>query len=149
MTVLMCASDAGTAETGARAPHGRDKRLLLVSRAGHVREALLSLLKTLPFVGAIDTADSGLLALRNGGEHPPRVVLVAGGLPEAEGPELIRQMRQRWPGTACMVLAENARQYELAQKAGANCVLLARAPSRQMLTAVTALFHAATGELHA
>ena len=116
-----------------------DKTVLLVSRPGHVREALLGLLKTLPFLKNITTAESGLLALRFTGEQQPHLVLVAGGLPEAEGPELVRQMKQRWPATPCLVMAENARQYELAKQAGASCVLRARTPLGQMLSTITAM----------
>lgn len=125
-----------------RALAANGKTILLVSRPGHVREALLGLLNTLPELSTVEIAESGLLALGMAGELNPHLVMVAGGLPEAEGPELVRQFKQRWPDMPCLVLAENARQLELAFQAGANCALPVRTPSGQLLSEIRDLMAA-------
>jgi len=120
--------------------HG--KTVLLVGRPGHLRDALLSLLSTLPELSAIHTAESGLLALGIAGQRSPDLLLIASGLPEAETPELVRQFKQNWPATPCLVLAENTRQVERARQAGATRVMHASAPSRQFLSEISTLFQA-------
>lgn len=139
--MLYINSVPGARATGAtqQALPANGKTVLLVSRAGHMREALLGLLNTLSELSGIQMAESGLLALSMADELNPHLVLVAGGLPEAEGPELVRQFKQRWPDTPCLVLAENARQLALAFQAGANCALPARTPSVQLLNEIVTL----------
>ena len=117
-------------------PNG--KSILLVGRQGHLRDALMSLLSTLPDLALIYTAESGLLALRVADQNRPDL-LIAGSLPEAETNELLQQFKENWPDTPTLVLTENARQVERVQLAGATCVLPAHTPSRQLLIEIAGL----------
>ena len=117
-----------------------DAPILLVSKPGHVRDGMESLLKAGPGLCEVITADSGLLALkmlrelsglavpgdvlrtRTAGPRPV-VVLIEGSLPEAEVPELVRQIKEGWPEVGCLVLAERTNWRERALVAGADRVL--------------------------
>ena len=117
-------------------PNG--KSILLVGRQGHLRDALMSLLSTLPDLALINTAETGPLALDVAGKGQPDL-LIAGSLPEAETNELLQQFKENWPDTPTLVLTENARQVERVQLAGATCVLPAHTPSRQLLIEIAGL----------
>jgi len=96
---------------------------LLVDRPGCLRDALASLVSAMPGLAPLLTADSGLLALKVLREVRPRLVLIEGGLPEAEVLELLRQIKQKWPEIGCLVLAESAAGRQLALVDGADQVL--------------------------
>ena len=119
--------------------------ILLVGKPGHLRDGLGSLLGAIPGLPPLVTADSGLLALKvlrelsrsvPPGLAVPRdshrartasptlcLVLIDGGLPEAEVLELLRQIKQDWPEVGCLVLAGCAAERERALAAGADQVL--------------------------
>lgn len=96
--------------------------LLLVGKPGHMRDALAGLLESMTAIGTISCADSGLMALKAVRENRPTLVLVS-GLPDTETPELIRQIKQRWPQTLCLAQVEMPQQQRQALFAGADYVL--------------------------
>ena len=110
-----------------------DGIILLVCKTGHLREALLCLINTLPAISRVVCADSGLLALKALGALRPALVLIANGLPADEGPELVRQVKRALPHTACLVLAEGQEQIDQALAAGAEAALPSRAHSGALL----------------
>ena len=114
--------------------------ILLVGKPGHMRDALASLLGALPAVGPVHCADSGLLALKLVRESHPSAVIVTAALPETEAPELVSQIKQHWPKTACLVMAEKSEHQRQAFIAGADCVLTGGIGSEQLLYAVEKLF---------
>lgn len=120
-----------------------NQNILLVSKAGHLRDALHCLVNTLPVAKRVLIAESGLLALKTLGciSKPGSsiAVLVTGGLPEGEAIELVHQIKQRFPATLCMVLAEKYYQFDQALHAGADRVLPSRASSVEFLTALSDL----------
>jgi DNA-binding NarL/FixJ family response regulator len=97
--------------------------ILLVGKPGHLRDGLDSLLRAMPDLPSLVTADSGLLALKMLREVQLRLVLIVGDLPEAEVPELVRQLKEGWPEVGCLVLADSAAQRERAVRVGADEVL--------------------------
>jgi DNA-binding NarL/FixJ family response regulator len=106
--------------------------ILLVGKPGHLRDGLVSLLSAMPGLPSLVTANSGLLALKVLREAPFRLVLIAGGLPEAEVLELVRQIKAGWPGAGCLVLDETAEGREQALAAGADQVLEVGVPAGRM-----------------
>lgn len=120
-----------------------DRIILLVSKAGHLRDALFCLVNTLPGVKQVLFAESGLLALKTLGGIPKPgssiAVLVTGGLPDGEAIELVHQIKQRYPATLCMMLVERHYQFEQALHAGADRVLPSRVSSVEFLTALSEL----------
>jgi DNA-binding NarL/FixJ family response regulator len=111
----------------------RGNTILLVASPGHLRDALLSLLSTLPDLAVIFTAISSAQAFSKACQSRPDLLLIAGGLLETELVELLRQCKQTWPNLPCLVIAENTRQVARAQQAGATLILPARTPSQAFL----------------
>ena len=109
---------------------------LLVAKPGPLRDALQSLISTMPDLVMPLTADTGLLALRMIRESQPLLVVVGGGLPDEEVLELLRQIKDEWPETACLVLSESVQQRRLALAAGADSVLPAGLPAGRIFSAI-------------
>ncbi len=113
-----------------------DAVMLLVGKPGHLRDALESLVNAMPGLGKLITADTGLLALVLARETHPPLILVGGGLPDAEVLEFVKQVKIEHPGASCLVLTEQAQQRQLALAAGADHVLPNGVPFGQMLVVI-------------
>jgi DNA-binding NarL/FixJ family response regulator len=113
-----------------------DVMALLVGKPGPLRSALQSLLETMPGLGTPVAADTGLLALRIMRDAQPPLVVVGSGLPDEEVLELLRQIKDEWPQTACLVFSESVRQRRLALAAGANAALPAGLPAGRIFSAI-------------
>jgi DNA-binding NarL/FixJ family response regulator len=114
----------------------RDAVMLLVGKPGHLRDALQSLVGVAPGLDRLVTADSGLLASNVMREVRPSLVLIGSGLPDAEVLEFLRQTREAWPDTGCLVLTDGTQQRRQALAAGANCVLPAGMSAGQLFSAI-------------
>jgi DNA-binding NarL/FixJ family response regulator len=110
--------------------------MLLVGKPGHLRDALQSLVGVAPGLDRLVTADTGLLALKVIREVRPTLVLVASDLPEAEVVELLRQIKEEWPETGCLVLTDSAQGRRQSLAAGADCVLSAGLSAGQLFSAI-------------
>ena len=114
----------------------RDVVMLLVGKPGHLRDALQSLVGVAPGLDRLVTADTGLLALKVMRKVRPTLVLVASDLPEAEVVELLRQIKEEWPETGCLVLTDSAQGRRQSLAAGADCVLSAGLSAGQLFSAI-------------
>lgn len=101
----------------------RDAVMLLIGKPGHLRNALQTLVGVAPGLDRLVTADTGLLALKVMREVRPSLVLIGSGLPDIEVLELLRQTKEAWPDTGCLVLTDGTQQRRQALAAGADCVL--------------------------
>jgi DNA-binding NarL/FixJ family response regulator len=114
----------------------RDVVMLLIGKPGHLRNALQTLVGVAPGLDRLVTADTGLLALKVMREVRPTLVLVASDLPEAEVVELLRQIKEEWPETGCLVLTDSAQGRRQSLTAGADCVLSAGLSAGQLFSAI-------------
>jgi DNA-binding NarL/FixJ family response regulator len=114
----------------------RDAVMLLVGKPGHLRDALQSLVGVAPGLDNLVTADAGLLALKVMREVRPTLVLVGSGLPDIEVLELLRQVKEEWPETACLVLTDGTQQSRQALAAGADRVLPVGSPAGHLFSAI-------------
>jgi DNA-binding NarL/FixJ family response regulator len=114
----------------------RNVVMLLVGKPGHLRDALQSLVGVAPGLDRLVTADTGLLALKVMRKVRPTLVLVASDLPEAEVVELLRQIKEDWPETGCLVLTDSAQGRRQSLAAGADCVLSAGLSAGQLFSAI-------------
>ena len=80
-------------------------RLLIVEDEPALRRALAIHLKARGY--AVDAVGTGTAALRAAAAHPPELVLVDLGLPDLDGVEVLRRLRQR---SAVPVIVLSARQ---------------------------------------
>jgi DNA-binding NarL/FixJ family response regulator len=117
----------------------RDVVMLLVGKPGHLRDALQSLVGVAPGLDNLVSADTGLLALKAMREIRPTLVLVVSDLPEAEVVELLRQVKEAWPETGCLVLTDSAQGRRQALAAGADRVLPVGSPAGQLFAAIQQL----------
>jgi DNA-binding NarL/FixJ family response regulator len=110
--------------------------MLLVGKPGHLRDALRSLISVVPGVDGLLTADTGHLTLEVMREARPALVLVGNGLSDLEGSELVRQIKEEWSETGCLVLTDTTQQSRQALAAGADCVLPAGSSGGQLFSAI-------------
>ena len=109
-----------------------DKVMLLIGKPGHLRNALQSLVSVAPGLDRLVTADTGPLALKVMREARPSLVFIGNGLPDIEVLELLRQTKEAWPETGCLVLTDGTQQRREALAAGADCVLPAGMSAGQL-----------------
>lgn len=107
--------------------------VLLVGWPGRGRDALAELVRTQAGLLSLDCTDTGLLALKVARERDLRAVIVGGGLPDLEVVELVRQLKQHFPSTTCLVLAERSELQRDALLAGADAVMPSGSPWGQMV----------------
>jgi DNA-binding NarL/FixJ family response regulator len=114
----------------------REAVMLLIGKPGHLRNALQTLVGVAPGLDRLVTADTGLAALKVMRGVRPSLVLVASDLPEAEVVELLRQIKEEWPETGCLVLTDSAQGRRQSLTAGADCVLSAGLSAGQLFSAI-------------
>lgn len=114
----------------------RNAVMLLVGKPGHLRDALQSLVSVAPGLDGLVTADTGLLALKVMREVRPALVLVGSDLPEAEVGELLRQIKEEWPETGCLVLTDGTHERRQSLAAGADCALPAGLSAGHLFSAI-------------
>jgi DNA-binding NarL/FixJ family response regulator len=114
----------------------KSELILLVGKPGPLRNALQSLIGTMPDLPAPVTADSGLLALRVIRDLRPGLIVLGSDLPEDEVLELLRQIKEEWPNTACLVFVESSQQRRSALAAGADHALSVGVPAGHIFAAI-------------
>lgn len=79
-------------------------RVLVADDQRIVREGLAMVLRLLPDVDLVGTASNGREAVELTGEHRPDIVLMDLRMPDVDGVEATRQIRERHPETQVIVL---------------------------------------------
>ncbi len=115
-----------------------DITILLVDKPSYLRDALQSLISSKREWRRVETADTGPLALNKITKAQPALVLLGHGLPLAEVSELIRQIKQEWPGIICLALIELAHQSQSVRLAGVDQVLWSSMPREQIFAVIQA-----------
>ncbi len=80
------------------------------------------LLKAIPGLRGLITADTGAVGLEIFRAIYPALVLIVNGLPDANVPELVRAIKQARPSTGCLVLTEKFQPQDWPSDAGADYV---------------------------
>jgi DNA-binding NarL/FixJ family response regulator len=99
-------------------------KVLIAAGVGRLRDSLQNVLLAMPWVTITGQAADDASALRMVVERHPTLVLLDVNLPDGEVPALLEQIKARWPDIRCLVLADNARQRQAADAAGADSVLI-------------------------
>jgi DNA-binding NarL/FixJ family response regulator len=116
-------------------------RILLVDDHEVVRVGLRTLLSRYPGLSVIDDAESGTGAVEKALRHKPDVVIMDLRLPEKDGVEAIRTIRQKCPQIRVLVLTAFSDDQLLLDTiaAGANGYILKEINSEKLVEGVRAL----------
>lgn len=98
-------------------------QVLIVGMPGRMQESLRTLLKAVPDVEVLETGKE-YFALTDLGNERPDLVLLDFGQPALALTGEVAAIKAKWPSASCLVLADTARQVQVAKAAGADGVLL-------------------------
>ncbi len=115
-------------------------RVLVADDQGLVREGLMTLLQTAQGIEPVACASDGVEAVALTGEHKPDVVLMDLRMPNMDGVEATRQIRDRYPETEVVVLTTHADEASIldALRAGARGYLTKDAGLAEIARAIHA-----------
>lgn len=113
-------------------------RLLLVDDHPIVRDGLLSILGTQPDFTVVGEAGDGKMAVALADQHDPDVILLDLEMPEQDGVETLRALRQRNPGVRVIVFTayDTDERIVTAVQAGAQGYLLKGVPRQELFNAI-------------
>jgi DNA-binding NarL/FixJ family response regulator len=98
----------------------------------------------MPLIDGIEQADDGATALRMIAERRPTLALLDTNLPDDKVWVVLRRIKTQRLQTRCLVLADNSRQRQTAQVAGADGVLIKGFSTRELFAAIEELLSGAT-----
>ena len=96
---------------------------LVITKPGHLRNGLQSLLRTIPQIEiTAESHDPSVLLKMSGEIHPELILLDAGLLAEMDW-SAISNLKTEWPETTILILTETEKQNQSAKEAGADFTL--------------------------
>jgi len=116
-------------------------RVFLADDHAVLRDSLRMLLEAAPDVTVVGAASNGIETVREVQRLRPDVVVMDIGMPELNGIDATRQIRERCPGTHVVILSvfETSQHIFDALKAGAEGYLLKESAGDQVLKAIEAV----------
>lgn len=117
----------------------REIRVMLMDDHSIVREGLRALLERQPDIHVV--AEAGSVAEAVASEIEPDVVVADLVLPDERGAEVVRRLRERFPGAAVLVLSmiDNPADVQLCLTSGAKGYLMKEAAGTELTDAVRAV----------
>jgi len=112
---------------------------LLVVKPGPLREALRTLMTSIPGVKVMGEVDDTSSALKMIGERRPDLVLVDADIPGEEAWRTLKQVKERWPQVRSVVLTDHGCQQQEAKAAHADAVLQKGMPPTLLVQAIETL----------
>ena len=112
---------------------------LLVVKPGPLREALRTLMTSIPGVKVTGEVGDVSSALKVIGERQPDLVLVDADLPGEEAWRTLKQMKEQWPQVRFVVLTDHGCQQQKAKTAHADAVLQKGMPPTVLVQAIETL----------
>jgi DNA-binding NarL/FixJ family response regulator len=97
---------------------------LIVTGPGSLQKGLVAMLTTVPQIQAVLVAEEAYAALRMIADHLPALVLLDMVLAGSEAGAVLNEIKATWPSTHCIILADDVRQQQEAEAAGADAVLI-------------------------
>ena len=103
-----------------------------------VRKGLLYILENEPGITILGEAENGREAIQKAETLQPDIVLMDIGMPELNGLEATRQIRQRWPEIQVLILTMHATEEYVYQvlEAGAAGYVVKKAAPEELITAI-------------
>ena len=115
------------------------KLALLVVWPGPLREALRTLMTSIPGVEVAGEAGDTSSALKMISERQPDLVLVDADLPGGEAWRTLKQMKEQWSQVRCVVLTDHSCQQQEAKAAHADAVLQKGMPPTLLVQTIETL----------
>lgn len=112
----------------------RRVRVLITDDRPRSRDGLRALLSTCPGYEVIGQAANGKEAIELVEQYQPDVVLMDVRMPDMDGLEATRFIKNRWPATKVIVLTMHDGYQAAALDAGANAFLSKGAPPEKLLS---------------
>jgi DNA-binding NarL/FixJ family response regulator len=113
-------------------------QVLIADDRSQARDGLRSLLSTAPQVNVIGEASNGQEAVRLVEKLQPDVVLMDAKMPEMDGLEATRLIKQRWPGVKVIMLTMHLAYRSNGLAAGADVFLMKGCLVKDLLEAILA-----------
>jgi len=114
-------------------------RLVLADKEEIFREGLAKLLESEPDIEVACTCRTGLEAVESVHKHQPDVILIATGLPECSGVELVQRIHEELPKTHIIMFSHSETDDDLisAARAGAKAYLSKDVSIKSFIKAIT------------
>jgi DNA-binding NarL/FixJ family response regulator len=113
-------------------------QVLIADDRAQARDGLRSLLSTAPQVKVIGEARNGQEAVHLVEKLQPDVVLMDANMPEMDGLEATRLIKQQWPGVKVIMLTMHRAYWSSGLAAGADVFLMKGCPVEDLLEAILA-----------
>ncbi len=117
----------------------RKTRVLIVDDSSVVREGLSSIIKTQLDIEVVGDARNGLEALRKVEELYPNVILMDARMPEMDGIEATRHIKEHFPDTKVLLLTAYDNHIKEALTAGVSHYLTKDCRADDLLTSIRRL----------
>ncbi|HAY84220.1 MAG TPA: hypothetical protein DCY42_04640 [Chloroflexi bacterium] len=106
---------------------------LVITKPGHLRNGLQSLLRTVPQIEIIAEAQDTSVLLKMSDELHPELILLDASIFEESSWNAISKFKAEWPQTVILVLTENDQQGLKAKGAGADLFIPKGFPAAKLV----------------
>ena len=115
--------------------------VLIIAEAGSLQKGLAALTSVVPYIDRIYHESSITETSGSVSQHPPGLVLLDGDLLREKMADLLRSLKNRYPESIYLVLANDVQQAQLAKSAGVDEALLKGFPAEKLLATIEALLN--------
>ena len=105
---------------------------LVITKPGHLRNGLQSLLRTVPQIEIIAEAHDPSVLLKMSDEIHPELILIDASVFDDINWTAISKLKAEWPKTLMLVLTENDQQGQSAKESGADFTLPKGFPAAEL-----------------
>lgn len=106
---------------------------LIVAKPSQFREGLQAMLTSIPQLKRVSQVEDGPSALRMAAQDYPTLVLLEFDRSSRDVlAATLEQIKARWPQSQCIALVHNEQEYQLAEAAGADVVLMKGIPAPKL-----------------
>ena len=113
--------------------------VLVVDDSSAVRDGLQSILRAYPDIEVVGEATDGVESIARAEELQPKVILMDAQMPELDGIEASRHIKERWPNIKILLLTVHQEYVEAAMAAGADGHLLKDSGRQELVQAIREL----------